>query len=78
MEAILFCPTNAEYFDKRGSCHYNLRHYDRAVKDFTEAIRLAPRQPAYHLHRGYAYQALGRSREAADDFSDGKGHLRSP
>ncbi|MCZ2342755.1 MAG: protein kinase [Bacteroidales bacterium] len=65
--AIRFDPANADYFDKRGSFRYNLRQFDAAVSDFTEAIRLDP-QPAYHLHRGYAHQAAGRRREAADDY----------
>ena len=72
MEAIQYDATTADYFDKRGSLHYNLRQYDEALKDFTEAVRLDPRQPTYYLHRGYAHQALGRTQEAADDFKKAK------
>ena len=49
--------------------------YEEARKDFTEAIRLDPRQPAYYLHRGFALEALGKKDEAAEDFRRGKGKV---
>ena len=39
-EALRLDPTNAEVFDKRGSLHFNLKHFKEAVADFTEAIRV--------------------------------------
>ena len=71
-EAIRFDPTNAGYFDKRGSMHFNLGEFEEARKDFTEAIRLDPNQPAYFLHRGFAHEALGKKDEAAEDYKKGK------
>jgi tetratricopeptide (TPR) repeat protein/tRNA A-37 threonylcarbamoyl transferase component Bud32 len=71
-EALRLDPTNAEVFDKRGSLHYNLKHFKEAVADFTEAIRLDPNQPVYHLHRGFAHEALGKKNEAAEDYKKGK------
>ncbi len=59
-------------FDKRGSFHYNLGHYEKALKDFSEAVRLDPKQPAYLLHRGSTHQALGHAGEAAADFAKAK------
>lgn len=70
-EALRLDPTNAEIFDKRGSLHFNLKHFKEAVADFAEAIRLDP-QPAYFLHRGFAHEALGKKDEAADDYKKGK------
>lgn len=71
-EAILHDPTNAGYFDRRGSMRFNLKRYEEARKDFSEAIRLDPRQPTYYLHRGFALEALGRKDEAAEDYKRGK------
>jgi serine/threonine-protein kinase len=71
-EALRLDPTNAEVFDKRGSLHYNLKHFKEAVADFTEAIRLDPNQPVYYLHRGFAHEALGQKDEAAEDYKKGK------
>jgi tetratricopeptide (TPR) repeat protein len=72
-EALRLDPTNAEVFDKRGSLHYNLKHFKEAVADFSEAIRLDPKQPVYYLHRGFAHDALGRKDEAAEDYRRAKG-----
>lgn len=70
-EAINFDPTNAEFFDKRGSLYFNIKEFDKALKDFTEAIRLDSK-PEYFLHRGYAHEALGMNDEAAEDYRKGK------
>lgn len=67
-DAIRFDAGNAEIYDKRGSLHFNERRFDAARKDFSSAIDMNLRQPAYHLHRGYANQALGSFQEAAEDF----------
>jgi tetratricopeptide (TPR) repeat protein len=71
-EALRLDPTNAEVFDKRGSLHFNLKHFKEAVADFTEAIRLDPNQPVYYLHRGFAHEMLGQKEEAAEDYKKGK------
>lgn len=70
-EAIRLDPTNADYFDKRGSFRFNMRQYDQAVEDFTEAIRLDSSQSGYFLHRGYAHEAMGKQAEAAEDYQRG-------
>ena len=49
-EALRLDPNNAELFDKRGSLHFNRKHFNEAVADFTEAVRLDPKTPAYRLH----------------------------
>jgi tetratricopeptide (TPR) repeat protein len=70
--ALRLDPTSAEVFDKRGSLHFNLKHFKEAVADFTEAIRLDPNQPVYYFHRGFAHEALGKKDEAAEDYKKGK------
>jgi tetratricopeptide (TPR) repeat protein len=71
-EALRLDPTNAQVFDKRGSLHFNQKHFREAVADFTEAIRLDSNQPEFFLHRGYALEAMGRKDEAASDYKKGQ------
>jgi len=54
---------------------------ERALEDYNQAGRLAPRQPVLYLRRGAAYQRLGRVEEARQDFQQvlalkAKSHLR--
>lgn len=70
-EAIQFDPTNAEFFDKRGSLHFNMKQFEKALKDFSEAIRLDSK-PEFYLHRGYAHEALGMKDQAEEDYKKGK------
>ena len=53
-EAIKLDPTNAGYFDRRGSMRFNLKHVKEAAADFTEAVRLDPTTPDYRLHLEWA------------------------
>jgi tetratricopeptide (TPR) repeat protein len=42
--------------------------YDRAIADFTRAIEIDPKRTDAHVHRGFAYDALGREEDAIADF----------
>jgi len=48
---------------------FRRKEYDRAVEEFTAAIRLHPDDAEAHNHRGLAQDAIGRVDEAIVDFS---------
>jgi protein O-mannosyl-transferase len=52
----------------RGEALASSGRYDEAVRDLTAAIASSPR-PLYFFHRGLAWKALGKSREADEDFA---------
>jgi eukaryotic-like serine/threonine-protein kinase len=55
-----------------GLCEYRLRRYDAAVSAFKVCIALAPTAMARaecYFNRGVAAEALGRPREALEDYS---------
>jgi serine/threonine-protein kinase len=70
-QAIKYDP-QAVYYHERGSCFFNMKEYEKAAADFTEAIRREPTKGAHYLHRGRCFQALGREEEAAADFEKAK------
>jgi tetratricopeptide (TPR) repeat protein len=61
-------PANADYFHRRASMYFNQQQFEKAITDWTEAIRLAPSIAMYYEHRGYALKASGRDDEAAKNF----------
>jgi hypothetical protein len=60
----------------RGKVLLELRRYDEAIGDFTEAITLHP-DPRYYYNRGLALRAAGRRVEAEADFRRA-GSVRGP
>jgi lipoprotein NlpI len=53
----------------RGLAYQEQRHYDRAIKDFSEAIRLAPDDTLAYVGRGTAYLRNGELSLAITDYS---------
>ena len=43
---------------ERGLTHYNKNDYDKAIEDFTAALKIKPDDPTYLNHRGYAYSGF--------------------
>jgi tetratricopeptide (TPR) repeat protein len=53
---------------ERGSAHYNIQLYNKALEDFNSAIQL---DDSYHLAfawRGYVYEALNQFENAINDY----------
>ncbi len=46
--------------------------YDKAVTDYTEAIRLNPKYAEAYYGRGWAYSKKGETAKAEDDFAQAK------
>jgi membrane protease YdiL (CAAX protease family)/Flp pilus assembly protein TadD len=54
----------------RGHLHLRKDAADKAIRDFTEAIRTEPRNAVAFYLRGFAYQARGEDARALDDFKE--------
>jgi len=52
-------PTTAEGFIDRGLTYYDKGDYDRAIADFTQALRLNPNNYGVYLFRGHSYIIKG-------------------
>jgi Flp pilus assembly protein TadD len=48
-------PHNATYYFARGVAYLDTNDYDKAIIDFTEAIRLEPNNASAYNNRGTAY-----------------------
>jgi lipoprotein NlpI len=57
-------------YNSRGIAYYNEKDLDRAVADYSEAIRLDPKYAAAYNNRGVAYRDRGDFDGAIADFSD--------
>ena len=55
-----------------GEIHQATGEFELAVKTFSAAIRLNPRQPKYYDKRAEAYKSLGKDKEAAADKEKAK------
>jgi len=60
----------ADYFYGRGVAYQGKGDLDRAIADFTAAIRLQPRYAIAYASRGSAYEAKGECDRAAADYSE--------
>jgi tetratricopeptide (TPR) repeat protein len=59
----------AAVYKSRGDAHIKERDYDRAIADYTEAIRLDPNNADHYISRGWAYVRKGDYDRAFEDYS---------
>jgi tetratricopeptide (TPR) repeat protein len=57
------------YFN-RANAHSDLNHFDQAIQDYDEAIRLDPLGADLYLNRGLAYANKANYRQAVLDFDE--------
>lgn len=57
------------YFDS-GLASLNRKEYDKAIGDFTEAIRLDPNNTLAYFNRGLAYDNTGNYQKAVSDYTE--------
>ncbi|MDR2493722.1 MAG: tetratricopeptide repeat protein [Spirochaetaceae bacterium] len=62
-------PNDALAYNNRGDAYYNKGEYDRAVADYTEALRINPNNAIVYNNRGYAYKEKGEYDRAVADFT---------
>ncbi len=61
-----------EVFYNRGVANYEKKKFDRAIDDFTHAIRLKPDYIKAYLDRGFIYKMVGYPLRAESDFETAK------
>ena len=64
-------PSFALAYNNRGNAYDSKKEYDRAIQDYTEAIRLNPSYAHAFSNRGYIYFYLGKFAAAQSDFAMG-------
>lgn len=64
-------PANrAKAYFNRGLAYSSKKDYDRAIADFSEAIRLNPKQQVYYLGRGNCYYGKGDYDRSIVDYTE--------
>jgi hypothetical protein len=66
--AIATNPKVAEAYNNRGLAFYNLKLYQEAIKDFSQAIRMKPKYAEAFNNRGNAYYEIDQYEKARADF----------
>jgi Flp pilus assembly protein TadD len=62
-------PRQAEAYNNRGLAFYNLKLYQQAIEDFSQALRLNPHYAEALNNRGNAYYAMDQYEKAEADFN---------
>jgi len=61
---------NYNDYVNRGGEHVRAKEYDLAISDYTEAIKLDPKNAKAHNRRGLAYMAKGEQELANADIAE--------
>lgn len=56
-------------YNQRGIKFFKSKEYDKAIQDFTEAIKLAPKNAVLYQNRGDSYYNLKQYEKAIQDFN---------
>jgi len=68
--AIKLKQNNASYYNKRGLAYYHLGNYQKAIEDYSKAIRLKPDFSLAYFNRGCIYvKDPGQYNKAIEDFN---------
>lgn len=59
---------NPETYSERGDYFYKQEQYDRAIEDYTSALRVDQKNAALHIRRGRAWAKKGDSGKAVSDW----------
>ena len=60
---------SASAYSVRGTLHYRMGNFDKAIADFSRALELDGEDPAHRYERGQAYAASGKLDKANEELS---------
>lgn len=63
-------PYRGEIYFRLGTCHVKQNQVDEAIQDFSEALKIYPKEATIYNFRGYAYARRGDHVKAIADFTD--------
>jgi tetratricopeptide (TPR) repeat protein len=69
-EPLRLDPADAPVHYQRGQARAEFKHYEEAIRDFSDAIRLDPTLAVAHYNRGLAKHRHGRYEEANWEYSE--------
>jgi tetratricopeptide (TPR) repeat protein len=61
-------PEPAIVLDNRGDVFFHVKNYDKAIADYSAAIKINPRYATAYFDRGAAHEEKGEYNEAQEDF----------
>ena len=62
-------PNSAEAYNNRGLAYYNLKQFQKSIKDFDKAISIKSNYAVAYNNRGNAYYNLGQFTQALTNFN---------
>jgi len=68
--ANMACDKTKETYIKQGVANTKLERYNQAIEDFSQAIRLDPKNAQYYYKRGITYGNLNQHQRAIEDFNE--------
>lgn len=57
-------------YNNRGNAYKEAGEFQKAIKDYDEAIKLNPKEPLLYVNRGVAYSYLGKHQEGTIDLNE--------
>ena len=60
-------PENADYYNERGVCKFNLR-FKHAIQDFNKAVELEPNNPYRYASRAFVKDRMGDTKGGIEDY----------
>lgn len=67
--------THPDVLNLRGSCHMELRDFEKALSDFSQALKKMPESPAIHFNIGEVHFVSKRWDDAIQSFNQAKDSL---
>jgi len=69
-QSINLCSTNDIAYKTRAAIHGHWDEYELAIKDWSQGLKLNPKDPSALVFRGQAYVNVGRFDDALNDYHD--------